>query len=63
MAVLTRMLGPLFNGWKMSDGYWAYRDLDNRLSCLAHVQRKDSLTAESAPLASLEVESLRCNPE
>ena len=39
-AVLTRMLGPLFNGWLMSDGYWAYRDLDNRLRCLAHVQRK-----------------------
>ena len=39
-AVLTRMLGPLFNGWLMSDGYWAYRDYDNRLRCLAHVQRK-----------------------
>jgi len=39
-AVLMSVLGPLFNGWLMSDGYWAYRDLDNRLRCLAHVQRK-----------------------
>lgn len=39
-AVLTRMLGPRFHGWLMSDGDWADRDLDNRLRCLAHVQRK-----------------------
>jgi hypothetical protein len=39
-AVLMSVLGPLFNGWLMSDGYWAYRDYDNRLRCLAHVQRK-----------------------
>jgi hypothetical protein len=24
----------------MSDGYWAYRDDDNRLRCLAHLLRK-----------------------
>jgi hypothetical protein len=39
-AVLIGVLGPLFNGWLMSDGYWVYRELDNRLRCLAHVQRK-----------------------
>jgi hypothetical protein len=39
-AVLLSILGPLFNGWLMSDGYWAYRELDNRLRCLAHLQRK-----------------------
>lgn len=39
-AVLLSILGPLFNGWLMSDGYWAYRELHNRLRCLAHLQRK-----------------------
>lgn len=39
-AVLLSILGPLFNGWLMSDGYWAYRELDRRLRCLAHLQRK-----------------------
>ena len=39
-AVLLAILGPLFDGWLMSDGYWAYRELDNRLRCLAHLQRK-----------------------
>jgi hypothetical protein len=39
-AVLLSILGPLFNGWLMSDGYWAYRELENRLRCLAHLQRK-----------------------
>ncbi len=24
----------------MSDGYWAYRDYDNRLRCLTHLLRK-----------------------
>jgi len=39
-AVLISVLGELFSGWLMSDGYWAYRDYDNRLRCLAHVVRK-----------------------
>ena len=39
-AVLSDVLGALFNGWLMSDGYWAYRDYDNRLRCLAHLLRK-----------------------
>jgi hypothetical protein len=39
-AVLSEVLGALFNGWLMSDGYWAYRDYDNRLRCLAHLLRK-----------------------
>ena len=39
-AVLLSILGPVFNGWLMSDGYGAYRELDNRLRCLAHLQRK-----------------------
>jgi hypothetical protein len=46
-AVLMSVLGPLFNGWLMSDGYWADRDLDNRLRCLAHVQRKARSLEES----------------
>jgi len=39
-AVLSEVLGALFHGWLMSDGYWAYRDYDNRLRCLAHLLRK-----------------------
>lgn len=38
--LLERVLGDLFNGWLMSDGYWAYRDYDWRLRCLAHLIRK-----------------------
>lgn len=38
--VLGDVLGALFQGWLMSDGYWAYRDYDNRLRCLAHLLRK-----------------------
>lgn len=39
-AVLFGVLGERFNGWLMSDGYWAYRDYNNRLRCLAHILRK-----------------------
>jgi transposase len=39
-AVLLSVLGALFEGWLMSDGYWAYRDYDKRLRCLAHLLRK-----------------------
>jgi transposase len=39
-AVLERVLGETFDHWLMSDGYWAYRDYDWRLRCLAHLIRK-----------------------
>ncbi len=38
--LVQQVLGDLFNGWLMSDGYWAYRDYDWRLRCLAHLIRK-----------------------
>ena len=37
---LLRLLGKDFLGWLMSDGFWAYRDYDQRLRCLAHLIRK-----------------------
>jgi transposase len=39
-AVLERVLGETLDHWRMSDGYWAYRDYDWRLRCLAHLIRK-----------------------
>jgi hypothetical protein len=38
--LLHRVLGSVLRGWLMSDGYWAYRDYDNRLRCLTHLLRK-----------------------
>ena len=38
--LLQSVLGTVLQGWLMSDGYWAYRDYDNRLRCLAHLVRK-----------------------
>jgi len=38
--LLHGMLGTALTGWLMSDGYWAYRDYDNRLRCLTHLVRK-----------------------
>jgi transposase len=38
--LLHGMLGTALDGWLMSDGYWAYRDYDNRLRCLTHLLRK-----------------------
>lgn len=38
--LLHGMLGTAIDGWLMSDGYWAYRDYDNRLRCLTHLLRK-----------------------
>lgn len=38
--VLRQALGDTFNHWLMSDGYHAYRDIDQRLRCLAHIIRK-----------------------
>jgi transposase len=38
--MVQRVLGEGFRGWLMSDGYWAYRELDQRLRCLPHIIRK-----------------------
>jgi hypothetical protein len=38
--LLHGVLGTVIDGWLMSDGYWAYRDYDNRLRCLSHLLRK-----------------------
>jgi len=38
--MVQRVLGESFGGWLMSDGYWAYRELDQRLRCLPHIIRK-----------------------
>jgi hypothetical protein len=38
--MLQKTLGEAFVGWLMSDGFWAYRDYDQRLRCLAHLIRK-----------------------
>ena len=38
--LLHGLLGSALAGWLMSDGYWAYRDYDNRLRCLTHLVRK-----------------------
>lgn len=38
--MLHTILGEAFVGWLMSDGFWAYRDYDRRLRCLAHLLRK-----------------------
>ncbi len=37
---LENVLGELFLGWLMSDGYWAYRAYPKRLRCWAHLIRK-----------------------
>jgi len=47
-AVLQTVLGAAFTGWLMSDGYWAYRDFDNRLRCLAHVLCKATTGLEES---------------
>jgi transposase len=49
--LLHGVLGAVLTGWLMSDGYWAYRDYENRLRCLTHLLRKargleDSLDRE-----------------
>ena len=38
--VVRHVLGDAFRNWLMSDGYWAYREVDQRLRCLAHLIRK-----------------------
>ncbi len=37
---LEMVLGEIFLGWLMSDGYWAYRHYPKRLRCWAHLIRK-----------------------
>jgi hypothetical protein len=37
IEVVRQVLGETFRGWLMSDGFWAYRELDQRLRCLAHL--------------------------
>ena len=39
-AIVRQVLGEGFRNWLMSDGYWAYREIDQRLRCLAHLIRK-----------------------
>jgi len=41
------VLGEGFRNWLMSDGYWAYREPDQRLRCLPHVIRKARALEES----------------
>jgi hypothetical protein len=36
-AMVQRVLGEQFRNWLMSDGYCVYRDIDQRLRCLAHL--------------------------
>ena len=38
--LVQRVLGEHFRNWLMSDGYCVYRDIDQRLRCLAHLIRK-----------------------
>ena len=38
--LVQRVLGEHFRHWLMSDGYCVYRDIDQRLRCLAHLIRK-----------------------
>jgi hypothetical protein len=38
--MIDNVLGELFAGWLMSDGYSAYRFFKKRLRCWAHLQRK-----------------------
>jgi hypothetical protein len=59
--LLHGVLGVAIDGWLMSDGYWAYRDYDNRLRCLTHLLRKargleDSLDRKARDFG----EALRC---
>lgn len=37
---VRHVLGDAFRNWLMSDGYWAYRKIDQHLRCPAHIIRK-----------------------
>ena len=39
-ALLDHLLGEVFDGWLMSDGYQAYRAYQKRLRCWAHRVRQ-----------------------
>lgn len=45
--LVESVLGNVFNGWLMTDGYGAYRHYDWRLRCLAHLIRKAKGLEES----------------
>ena len=45
--LVESVLGNVFNGWLMADGYGAYRYYDWRLRCLAHLIRKAKGLEES----------------
>ena len=40
IEMVRQVPGATFDGWLMSDGFWAYRELDQRLRCLAHLIHK-----------------------
>jgi hypothetical protein len=46
-ALFNRLLGGLYTGWLMTDGYRVYRDYPKRLRCWAHLLRKAQGLAES----------------
>ncbi len=58
VEVMRQVLGETFNGWLMSDGFWAYRDLDQRLRCLAHLIRKAQVLEDG-----LEPAAKRCGTD
>jgi transposase len=51
-AIVRHVLGDIFPKWLVSDGYRAYRDVDQRLRCLAHLIRKAHGLEESFDLES-----------
>jgi hypothetical protein len=59
-AMVCRVLGEHFDNWLMSDGYAAYRDVDQRLRCLAHTA---DLRAHYAPLLNESFDACRLAAE
>lgn len=45
--LITNLLGEVYAGWLMSDGYGVYRKYKNRLRCWAHLLRKAQGLKES----------------
>ncbi len=58
VEVVRQVLGETFNGCLMRDGFWAYRDLDHRLCCLAHLIRKAQALEDN-----LETAAQRCGTD
>ena len=46
-ATFTGLLGTVYTGWLMTDGYTVYRDYPKRLRCWAHLLRKAQGLADS----------------